>query len=88
LLCPYNPFLNSAPGAGCRSRLRRVRLATRLITLHRICELELKALLGIPERVATAALIPLGYPDGTFKRRPRLPLGAVAYADRWEQAFE
>ncbi len=63
-------------------------LATRLITLHRICERELKTVLGIPERVETAALIPLGYPDGTFTRRPRLPLSAVAYADRWEQALD
>ena len=63
-------------------------LATRLITLHRICERELKELLGIPERVDTAALIPLGYPDGTFRRRPRLPLRAVAYADRWDQPLE
>ena len=58
-------------------------LGTRLITLHRIFERELKELLGMPERVETAALIPLGYPDGTFKRRKRLPLAAVAFADRW-----
>ena len=58
-------------------------LGTRLITLHRIYERELKQLLGIPERVETAALIPLGYPDGTFKRRPRLPLAAVAFSDQW-----
>ena len=63
-------------------------LATRLITLHRICEGELKVLLDIPDGVETAALIPLGYPDGTFRRRPRLPLRAVAYADRWEQPLE
>jgi len=47
-------------------------LGTRLITLHRIYERELKELLGIPERVETAALIPLGYPAGTFKRRPEI----------------
>lgn len=63
-------------------------LATRLITLHRIYERELKTLLDIPEWVETAALIPLGYPDGTFIRRPRLPLRAVAYADRWEHPLE
>jgi len=62
-------------------------LGTRLITLHRIFEGELKQLLGIPERVETAALIPLGYPDGTFKRRKRLPLAAVAFSDRWGQAL-
>jgi nitroreductase len=58
-------------------------LATRLMTLHRIYEGELKELLGIPERIETAALIPLGYPAGTFKRRRRLPLEAVTHWDRW-----
>jgi nitroreductase len=52
-------------------------LATRLITLHRIFESEVKALLGIADDVETVALIPLGRPDGVFKRRPRLPLSAV-----------
>ncbi len=58
-------------------------LATRLITLHRIYETELRALLGIPDNIELVALVPLGYPDGVFKRRPRQPLAAVAYRDRW-----
>jgi nitroreductase len=52
-------------------------LATRLITLHRIFESDVKALLGIADDVETVALIPLGRPDGVFKRRPRHPLSAV-----------
>jgi nitroreductase len=52
-------------------------LGTRLITLHRIFEDEVKALLGIADDVETVALIPLGRPVGVFKRRPRLPLDAV-----------
>jgi nitroreductase len=52
-------------------------LATRLTTIHRIFESEVKALLSIAEDVETVALIPLGRPDGVFKRRPRLPLSAV-----------
>jgi nitroreductase len=59
-------------------------LATRLITLHKIVEADLQALLGIPKNVEIPALLPLGYPDGTFKRRPRLPLEAVTYWDRWK----
>ncbi|HSD10175.1 MAG TPA: nitroreductase family protein [Candidatus Binatia bacterium] len=59
-------------------------LATRLITLHKIVEADLKTLLGIPEDVEIPALLPLGYPDGTFKRRPRLPLEAVTHWDRWQ----
>jgi nitroreductase len=59
-------------------------LATRLITLHKIVEGDLKDLLGIPKEVEIPALLPLGYPDGTFKRRPRLPLEAVTHWDRWK----
>jgi nitroreductase len=51
--------------------------ATRLTTIHRILESEVKALLSIAEDVETVALIPLGRPDGVFKRRPRLPLSAI-----------
>jgi nitroreductase len=58
-------------------------LATRLITLHRIYESELKRLLDIPEHIETVALLPLGYPDGAFRRRPRLPVAAVTHWDRW-----
>jgi nitroreductase len=60
-------------------------LATRLITLHRIHEEELKRLLGIPDGVETMALLPIGYPDGTFRRRPRLPIERVTHWDRWSE---
>ena len=58
-------------------------LATRLITLHRIVEAELKKLLGIPEDVETVALLPIGYPEGSFRPRPRRPLNQVTHWDRW-----
>lgn len=58
-------------------------LATRMLTLHRIFEADLKSLLAIPAEVETVALIPLGYPDGQFKLRQRLPVDAIAHWERW-----
>ena len=41
----------------------------------------------IPAEIATAALIPLGYPLGKFGRPPRRPLTEVAHADRWARVL-
>lgn len=66
---------------------RALGIGSCLTTIHRFRDAEVKALLGIPADVETAALIPLGYPLGTFGRPPRRPLAEVAFADRWGQAF-
>jgi nitroreductase len=58
-------------------------LATRLTTLYRLHEAELKALLDIPDTIETVALVPVGYADGPHRRRKRRPLGQVVYWDRW-----
>ena len=58
-----------------------------ITTIHRFRDAQVKALLGIPADVETAALIPLGYPLGKFGRPPRRPLGEVAFADRWGDAL-
>src|SRR4030095_3294836 len=42
-----------------------------ITTIHRFRDTQVKALLGIPADVETAALIPLGYPLGKFGRPPR-----------------
>ncbi|MBI3827122.1 MAG: nitroreductase family protein [Candidatus Rokubacteria bacterium] len=65
---------------------RALGLGTTLTTIHRFRDREIKTLLGIPDNVETAALIPLGYPLGKFGRAPRKPLAEVAYLDRWGQA--
>ena len=81
-------------GASIYPAVQNIMLAARalgigscLTTIHRYREARVKELLGIPPNVETAALIPLGYPLGKFGRPPRLPLGQVAHADRWGQAF-
>jgi nitroreductase len=58
-----------------------------ITTIHRFRDAQVKALLGIPADVETAALIPLGYPLGKFGRPPRRPLREVAFADRWGDAL-
>jgi nitroreductase len=77
-------------GASIYPAVQNILLAARalgigscLTTIHRFRDAQVKALLGIPADVETAALIPLGYPLGKFGRPPRRPLTEVAFADRW-----
>ena len=67
---------------------RGLGLGTVLTTIHRRYEAKIKAMLEIPEDVATAALIPMGYPEGTgFGPTDRKPVEEVAYLDRWDAAL-
>jgi nitroreductase len=66
---------------------RALGIGSCLTTIHRYRDAQVKELLGIPPNIETAALIPLGYPLGKFGRPPRRPLGEVAFADHWGQAF-
>ncbi|MBM4266423.1 MAG: nitroreductase family protein [Deltaproteobacteria bacterium] len=60
-----------------------------LTTLLCACEDEVRALLQIPEPWATAAAIPIGYPQlrghGPISRRP---VEKLAFADRWGESFK
>jgi nitroreductase len=62
---------------------RGLGLGTVITTNHIRCEDEVKALLGIPEEVATFALMPIGWPLDNFGPLTRRPLAEVAHADRW-----
>jgi nitroreductase len=62
---------------------RALGLGTLITTNHIRCEDEVKALLGIPDEVATYAMMPIGYPRGKFGPLARRPVAEVAYADRW-----
>jgi len=81
-------------GASIYPAIQNIMLAARALgigscitTIHRFRDAQVKELLGIPPEIETAALIPLGYPLGTFGRPPRLPLSEVAFADRWGRAL-
>ena len=60
-----------------------------LTTLLCFKETEVKELLGIPEDVETAALIPLGYPgdNARFGGNHRKPVEEVAYRDHWGERW-
>lgn len=63
-------------------------LGTALTTLLCAVEPQVKELLAIPDGVATAALIPLGYPAKPFpKRLPRRPLAEICFGDRYGTAL-
>ena len=59
-------------------------LGTALTTLLCAVEPEVKALLAIPDDVATAAMVALGYPARGFpKKLTRRPLGESCFADSY-----
>ena len=64
---------------------RALGLGTSLTTVHSMFETEIKALLGIPPNVQTAALIPLGYPfvEERFGGSRRRPVTEVTHFDSW-----
>jgi nitroreductase len=52
---------------------------------HGLVETELRALLGVPEKVFMAATITLGRPAGRHGPVRRRPLDEIVFTDRWEQ---
>jgi nitroreductase len=66
---------------------RGLGLGSVITTLHKRYEAEIKQLLGIPENVETAALLPIGYPTDDVRYGPtrRAPVEEVTYWDRWGQ---
>jgi nitroreductase len=66
---------------------RALGLGTTITTNHIRCEEEVKAVLGIPEDVATFALMPIGWPLDRFGPLTRRPLTEIAHADRWGAAW-
>jgi len=66
---------------------RALGLGSRPTTLHRHREGEIKQLLGIPERVDIAAIVPLGFPgEGEhFGGKKRKPVQEVAYDNTWDK---
>lgn len=68
---------------------RGLGLGTVITSLHKRYEKEVKALLGIPDDMETAALIPVGYPLGRgFGPLDRKPVREVSFLDRWGNAFQ
>ncbi len=68
---------------------RGLGLGSVLTTRQKRFEREIKQLLGIPEDVETAALLPIGYPaEGMrYGLTTRRPLEEVAFDDHWGSAW-
>ena len=64
---------------------RGLGLGSVITTIHKQYEEEIKALLGIPENVETAALLPVGYPAAGTRYGPtrRNPVEDVTFLDTW-----
>jgi nitroreductase len=62
---------------------RSLGLAANLTTWHLAAEGEIKAILGIPKNVHTYALIPIGWPMGSFGPVRRRPVAQAIHHDRW-----
>ena len=64
---------------------RGLGLGSVITSLHKQYESEVKALLGIPENVETAALLPIGFPVSRARYGPttRAPVEEVTFYDKW-----
>lgn len=58
-------------------------LGATLTTWHLFLEPEFKEVLGIPRRVRTFAIVPVGWPKGRFGPVRRRPVEEVVHRDRW-----
>jgi nitroreductase len=67
---------------------RALGLGATLTTRHLLYEKETEAALGLPPGVHSYAIIPIGYPIGTFGPVRRGPLADIVYQDRWGQAWK
>ena len=87
----------AVPGASIYPAVQNILLAARglglasvLTTRQMRFEEEIKQLLGIPEDVVTAALLPIGFPAEGSRYGPtrRRPLGEVAFNDHWGESWQ
>ena len=62
---------------------RALGLGTVLTTLHRRRKARIHELLGIPDHIESAAIIPLGWPDREYGPNRRRPLAQFVMRDRW-----
>ena len=62
---------------------RGLGLGTVLTTLHRRRKARIHDILGIPDNIESAAIIPLGWPDREYGPNRRPPLEQFVMRDRW-----
>jgi nitroreductase len=62
---------------------RALGLGATLTSRHTVFQKEVDEILGLPPDVHSYAILPIGYPLGTFGPTRRAPLEHVVYGDRW-----
>ena len=91
----YPGYTNS--GSSIFPAIQNILLATRGLGLGSVLttrqsghELEIKQLLGIPDDVATVALLPIGFPGEGSRYGPtrRKPLSEVAFDEQWGNSWQ
>ena len=97
LACIQTDPGTTLPGSSIYPAVQNILLAARglglgsvLTTRQMRFEEELKQMLNIPEGVATAALLPIGFPAEGARYGPtrRRPLEEVAFSDRWGESWQ
>jgi nitroreductase/uncharacterized protein YndB with AHSA1/START domain len=84
ILSPQSAYASIFPAVqNLMLAARGLGLGTTLTTVFASVEGQLRLVLGIPEHVHIAALIPLGYPRTPFRATNRKALGEVAFLDQW-----
>ncbi len=63
---------------------RAVGLGASLTTVHLTFGRELDAWLGLPENCPTCALLPIGWPRGTFWQPPRQSVDECLFWERYD----
>ena len=66
---------------------RALGLGSTLTARHTFYAKEVDAIFGLPEGVASFAILPIGYPLGRFGPVNRGPLNDVVHLDRWGQSY-
>ncbi|MDD9934294.1 MAG: nitroreductase family protein [Myxococcales bacterium] len=62
---------------------RAVGLGASLTTVHRMYQLEIDDYLGLPERIPSSAMLPIGWPVGRYGKPRRKPVEQVLCYDRF-----
>ena len=84
ILAPQSAYASIFPAVqNLMLAARGLGIGSTLTTVFHGAEPALRAVVGIPEPVHIAALVPLGYPTRPFRVTTRRPLAEVAFLDRW-----
>lgn len=84
ILAPQSAYASIFPAVqNLMLAARGLGLGSTLTTVHSVVEAEIRTVVGIPEYIHIAALIPLGYPTRPFRVTKRRPVDDVVFFDRW-----